>query len=458
MRCSPWPSISPAGPSWSRASIPARRCGRSRNSPPAPAMSGWWGDRWPTSRRKARTSTWRRWSARTAGRPASSSAPPSASAGSSAAPPTDNWTTSPPTPSPTSRRSIGKPIRSASWPATAPPERINGKGRVMKALVTGSTGFVGAAVTRCLLEHGVDVRALVRRDSDLRNLEGLKVEQAYGDLRDVASLRQALAGCRHLYHVAALYALWAPDPQTFYDTNVTGTRNLMAAARDSSVERIVYTSPIGAIGLPPGGGPGTEDTPVSLEQMVGHYKRSKFLAEQEVRTLARAGLPVVIVNPSAPVGAHDIKPTPTGQVIVDFMKGRMPAYIETGMNLVDVDDVAAGHLLAMEKGRIGERYILGNRNLMLREVFAILSRLTGVPAPTLKLPRWSILPLAYANQWLADYVTHRPPRIPLEGVKMAKYVMHYDCSKALRELGLPQTPVEVALEKAVRWFRDHRYA
>src|SRR5438128_1365727 len=247
----------------------------------------------------------------------------------------------------------------------------------MKALVTGSTGFVGAAVTRCLLEHGVDVRVLVRRDSDLRNLEGLKVEQAYGDLRDVASLRQALAGCRHLYHVAALYALWAPDPQIFYDTNVTGTRNLMEAALDSGVERIVYTSTIGAIGLPPGGGPGAEDTPVSLGQMVGHYKRSKFLAEQEVRTLALAGLPVVIVNPSAPVGARDIKPTPTGQVIVDFMKGRMPAYIETGMNLVDVDDVAAGHLLAMEKGRIGERYILGNRNLMLREVFAILSRLTA---------------------------------------------------------------------------------
>src|SRR5437867_11091733 len=213
----------------------------------------------------------------------------------------------------------------------------------MKALVTGSTGFVGAAVTRCLLERGVDVRVLVRRDSDLRNLEGLKVEQAYGDLRDVVSLRQALAGCRQLYQVAAHYALWAPDPQIFYDINVTGTRNLVEAARDSNVERIVYTSTIGAIGLPPAGGPGTEETPVSLEQMVGHYKRSKFLAEQEVRKLAQAGLPVVIVNPSAPVGARDIKPTPTGQAIVDFMKGRMPGYIETGMNLVDVDDVAVGH-------------------------------------------------------------------------------------------------------------------
>ncbi|MEK6694653.1 MAG: hopanoid-associated sugar epimerase [Nitrospirota bacterium] len=328
----------------------------------------------------------------------------------------------------------------------------------MKALVTGSTGFIGAAVARCLLERGVDVRVLVRRDSDLGNLEGLNVEQAYGDLRDAASLRQALTGCRQLYHVAAHYALWAPDPQIFYDINVTGTRNLMEAARDVGVERIVYTSTIGAIGLPPGGGLGTEETPVSLEQMSGHYKRSKYLAEQEVRKMANAGLPVVIVNPSAPVGARDIKPTPTGQVIVDFMKGRMPAYIETGMNLIDVDDVAVGHLHAMEKGRIGERYILGNRNLMLREVFALLSRLTGVPAPTIKLPRLAILPLAYANQWLSDYVTHRPPRIPLEGVKMARYVMHYDCSKAIRDLALPQTPVKVALEKAVRWFRDHKYA
>ena len=328
----------------------------------------------------------------------------------------------------------------------------------MKVLVTGSTGFIGAAVARCLLERGVEARVLVRRDSDLGNLQGLKVEQTYGDLRDVASLRQALTGCRQLYHVAAHYALWAPAPQIFYDINVTGTRNLMEAARDAGVERIVYTSTIGAIGLPPGGGLGTEETPVSLAQMSGHYKRSKFLAEQEVTRMARAGLPVVIVNSSAPVGARDIKPTPTGQVIVDFMKGRMPAYIETGMNLVDVDDVAVGHLAAMEKGRIGERYILGNQNLTLREVFALLSRLTGVPAPRVKLPRLAILPLAYANQWLADYVTRRPPRIPLEGVRMAKYVMHYDCSKAIRELALPQTPVEVALEKAVRWFRDHKYA
>ena len=328
----------------------------------------------------------------------------------------------------------------------------------MKALVTGSTGFIGAALTRCLLDRGVEVRVLVRRTSDLRNLAGLKVEQVYGDLRERTTLRHALADCRHLYHAAAHYALWAKDPQTFYDINVTGTRTLMEAARDCGIERIVYTSTIGAIGLPPGGGVGTEDTPVLLDQMVGHYKRSKFLAEQEVLKLAREGLPVVIVNPSAPIGPRDIKPTPTGQVIVDFMKGRMPVYIETGMNLVDVDDVAQGHVSAMERGRVGERYILGNRNLMLHDVFTLLSRLTGVPAPSIKLPRWSILPLAYANQWIADFITHTPPRIPLEGVKMAKYVMHYDCTKALRDLGMPQTPVEIALEKAVRWFRDHKYA
>jgi dihydroflavonol-4-reductase len=257
--------------------------------------------------------------------------------------------------------------------------------------------------------------------------------------------------------VAAHYALWAKDPSVFYDVNVAGTKNLLEAAREVGTERIVYCSTIGAIGLPPGGGPGTESTPVSLSQMAGHYKRSKYLAEQEVLRLAQEGLPVVIVNPSAPVGEGDVKPTPTGQMIVDFMKGRMPAYIETGMNIVDVDDVAAGHLLAMQKGRIGERYILGCKNLLLREVFEILSRLTGIKAPALKLPRLAVLPLAYANHWLAN-LTGRPPRIPLEGVKMAKYKMHYDCSKAIRELGIPQTPPEVALGKAVHWFKSHGYA
>jgi len=328
----------------------------------------------------------------------------------------------------------------------------------MKALVTGATGFVGAAVARALNATGTEVRVLIRRDSDLRNLGGLKVEQAYGDLRDRDSLRRALSGCQQLYHVAAHYALWAKDPSVFYEVNVTGTRTLLETARELGIERIVYTSTIGAIGLPIGGGLGTEDTPVSLSHMAGDYKRSKYLAEQEVLKLARAGLPVVIVNPSAPVGQGDIKPTPTGQMIVDFMKGRMWAYIETGMNLVDVDDVAVGHLRVMERGRVGERYILGNQNLSLREIFEILSKLTGVMAPRIKLPWQAILPLAHINRWIADYLTHQSPRIPLEGVRMAKYRMHYDCSKAVRELGLPQTPVELALEKAVRWFRAHGYA
>jgi dihydroflavonol-4-reductase len=327
----------------------------------------------------------------------------------------------------------------------------------MKALVTGATGFVGGAVARALVQRGIEVRVMARAGADLQNLQGLTVERVEGDLRDQGSLRHALTGCRQLYHIAAHYALWARDPSIFYDVNVTGTKTLLEAARDVGTERIVYCSTIGAIGIPPEGGLGTEETPVVFEQMAGHYKRSKYLAEQEVLKLAKAGLPVVIVNPSAPVGIGDVKPTPTGQVIVDFMKGRMPAYIETGMNIVDVDDVATGHLLAMEKGRIGERYILGSANLMLREVLEILSRLTGVNAPTIKLPRVAILPLAYLNQWMAN-ITGQPPRIPLEGVKMAKYKMHYDCSKAIRELGFPQTPPEVALEKAVKWFRDHGYA
>ena len=319
----------------------------------------------------------------------------------------------------------------------------------MKALVTGATGFIGGAVARALVGMGTEVRVLVRPNSDLRNLRGIEVERVHGDLRDRDSLHQALTGCHQLYHVAAHYALWAKDPAVFYDINVTGTRVLLEAAREVGTEGKL-------------GGQaqviGTEQTPVSLSQMAGHYKRSTSLAEQEVLTLARAGLPVVLVNPSAPVGAGDVKPTPTGQMIVDFMKGRMWAYIETGMNLIDVDDVAIGHLRAMERGRIGERYILGHQNLTLREIFTILSRLTGIPAPRLKLPWQAILPLAYANRWYADYISHQAPRIPLEGVRMAKYHMHYDCSKAVRELGLPQTRAEVALGKAVTWFRENGYA
>ncbi|MDA0738403.1 MAG: NAD-dependent epimerase/dehydratase family protein [Nitrospirae bacterium] len=328
----------------------------------------------------------------------------------------------------------------------------------MKALVTGATGFIGSAVARALVAGGTEVRVLVRSGTDLRALDGLSVESVQGDLCDAASLRTALGGCQQLYHVAAHYALWARDPSVFYRVNVDGTKALMDAAREVGIERIVYTSSVAALGVPVPGGVANEETQSSLEHMIGDYKRSKYLAEQEVLKFAKSGLPVVIVNPSAPIGVFDVKPTPTGQIVVDFMKGRIPAYMETGMNLTDVEDVAVGHLRAMERGRIGERYILGNRNLMLRDIFEMLSAITGVKAPTIKLPRGFVLPLAHINQWIADYVTHQTPRIPLEGVRMAKYLMHYDCSKAVRELDLPQTPVEVALEKAVRWFRDHGYA
>jgi len=327
----------------------------------------------------------------------------------------------------------------------------------MLSLVTGGTGFVGAAVVRLLLSEGYAVRALVRKGCDLRNLDGLDIELTHGDLGDRESLRQALKGCRRLFHVAAHYAFWAPDPNVFYQVNVDGTRNLLEAAMEAGVERVVYTSTVGVLGYREDGGPADEKTPVTLDQMIGHYKRSKFLAEEEARQAAASGLPVVIVNPSTPVGPRDIKPTPTGRIFVDFLNRRMPAYIDTGLNLIDVDDVARGHLLAAERGKVGERYILGHRNLTLKQIFAILGEITKIPAPRIRLPYRLILPLAYANQWLSDRITKKPPRIPLEGVKMARRHMFFDSSKAIRELGLPQSPFEQALERAVHWFLDNGY-
>ncbi len=327
----------------------------------------------------------------------------------------------------------------------------------MLSLVTGGTGFVGAAVVRLLLSEGYAVRALVRKGCDLRNLDGLDIELTHGDLGDSESLRQALKGCRRLFHVAAHYALWAPDPNVFYQVNVDGTRNLLEAAMEAGVERVVYTSTVGALGHREDGWPADEKTPVTLDQMIGHYKRSKFLAEEEARQAAASGLPVVIVNPSTPVGPRDIKPTPTGRIIVDFLNRRMPAYIDTGLNLIDVDDVARGHLLAAERGKVGERYILGHRNLTLKQIFAILAEITKIPAPRIRLPYQLILPLAYANQWLSDRITKKPPRIPLEGVKMARRHMFFDSSKAIRELRLPQSSFEQALERAVHWFLDNGY-
>lgn len=327
----------------------------------------------------------------------------------------------------------------------------------MLNLVTGGSGFVGAAVVRLLLSEGQAVRALARRGSDLGNLDGLDIDLAYGDLQEKNSLRQALNGCRRLYHIAALYSLWEPDPGVLYRVNVGGTKNLFEAAMEQGVERVIYTSTVGALGYREDGRPADEETPTSLDQMIGHYKRSKFLAEEEAHRAAGRGLPVVIVNPSTPVGPRDIKPTPTGRIIVDYLNRRMPAYVDTGLNLIDVDDVARGHLLAAERGRLGERYILGHRNLTLEEIFSIMELITKIPSPRVRLPYHLILPLAYANQWLSNLVTKRPPRIPLEGLRMAKRRMFFDSSKAVRELGLPQSPIELALERAVHWFTDHGY-
>ena len=323
-------------------------------------------------------------------------------------------------------------------------------------LVTGATGFVGNHVVSRLLARGEKVRVLVRKESPRKNLQGMEVEIAAGDLTDRDSLRAALSGCRRLYHVAADYRLWAPDSSVLYLNNVVGTRNVLEAAREAKIDRIVYTSTVGAMGHARNGHGADEETPVTLQEMIGHYKRSKFLAEAEVMAAARAGLPVVIVNPSTPVGARDVKPTPTGQMIVDFLNGRMPAYVDTGLNLIDVEDVAAGHLLAMERGQVGHRYILGNRNLTLKEILEILAEASGRSAPTVRLPHAAVLGVA-AVSTLAAQVTRRPPLVSWESVRMSKRKMFFDSSKAVRELGLPQGSIEEALAKAVYWFRQHGY-
>lgn len=325
-------------------------------------------------------------------------------------------------------------------------------------VVTGGTGFVGAAVVRRLAAAGQRLRVLARPGGDRRLLHGLPVEVVDGDLTEAASLHRVVKGCGWLFHVAAFYSLWARDRRLFYDINVEGTRRILQAAADAGVRRVVYTSSVGALGIPEGGGPGTEETPVTLADMVGDYKRSKFLAEEVARGFARQGLPVVIVNPSTPVGPGDIKPTPTGQMIVDFLRGRMWASLPTGLNLVDVDDVAAGHLLAAERGRVGERYILGGTNLTLREIFERLGRIAGIRPPRLQVSAGLILPLARLTEWAADHLTGRPPLIPVDAVRMARKTMFFDCSKAIRELGLPQSPVEGALARAVAWFRSNGYA
>jgi len=327
----------------------------------------------------------------------------------------------------------------------------------MDALVTGGTGFVGANLVRELLADGRSVRVLARKGSDRRALEGCAVEIAEGDLLAPDSLRAAVKGARHVYHVAADYRLWARDPRELYRANVDGTRHVLTAAAEAGAERIVYTSTVGALGIPKDGTPGDETSPVGLEDMVGPYKASKFLAERVADELVARGAAIVIVNHSAPIGPWDVKPTPTGQMVVDFLKGKMVGSVDTGLNVVHVSDVARGHILAAERGRIGQKYVLGHRNMPLIEIFRALAAITGVRAPRFQVP--------YGVAWLAALcmegaarVTGGTPQVPLTAVRMSRKRMYFSAEKAVRELGLPQTPVEGALRDAVAWFVERGYA
>ena len=328
----------------------------------------------------------------------------------------------------------------------------------MKVLLTGATGFVGGHVLRALASRGDEVRCLVRASSPRRNLEGVggDLEVVEGDLADRAAIERAVDGCDIVYHCAADYRLWAERPQEIYETNVEGTRRVLRAAHEAGVERVVYTSSVGALGLEPSGAAADERTPVTIADMVGHYKRSKYLAERVAEEWAERGLDVVIVNPSTPVGEGDLKPTATGRIILDFLNGRTPAWVDTGLNLVDVRDVAAGHLLAAERGRAGEKYILGNRDMTLRDILRTLAEIAGRPAPRLRVPHWAAFAAAAVDTAFAR-LRGVPPSVPLEAVRLARHKMYFDSTKAVTELDLPQTPVEEALARAVAWFRDNGY-
>lgn len=327
----------------------------------------------------------------------------------------------------------------------------------MKSLVTGASGFVGSAVVRQLLESGHEVRCLIRSESDQRNLQQLPVEICIGDLRHTESLKRALKGCNYLFHVAADYRLWIPDPSVMYEINVKGTENLLLAAHAEGIERIIYTSSVATIGLHPERTPADEMTPSSLADMTGHYKRSKFLAEQKARQLAeQLHLPLVIVNPSTPVGPRDIKPTPTGRIITDTLNNKMPAYVNTGLNIVHVDDVARGHLLAFSHGHIGERYILGGENMALFDILETIDQLTGIQRRRLPLPHQVILPVAYMMEGMAR-VTGREPRATVDSVRMARKTMFFSSEKAVRELDYRFRPASEALEDAIHWFIENGY-
>ena len=328
----------------------------------------------------------------------------------------------------------------------------------MLAFVTGATGFLGSHVARVLAEQGADLRLLVRSSSNLRNLEGLKAETATGDLRDARSLDKAIAGCDAVFHVAADYRLWVQDPEDMYRSNVEGTRAILDAARKNSVRRLVYTSSVATVGFTSNGHPADEDSPVSLADMIGHYKRSKFMAEQIAMEAGRTGMQVVTVNPTTPIGEQDVKPTPTGRIVVDFLKRKFPAYVETGLNLVDVRQCALGHVAALEKGRPGERYILGGENLTLKQILDKLGKITGLPSPKIKLPYVFAFAAGVVDEAITGRMLHREPRATVDTVRMGKKKMFASSAKAQRELGWNIVPVDDALRRAVAWFRANGYA
>ncbi len=327
----------------------------------------------------------------------------------------------------------------------------------MNAFITGATGFIGSNLARLLLADGHQVRALVRANSDRRNLNGLPLEIVAGELGNPTQLAEQIAGCEVVFHVAALYSLWAKDSAAIYRANVTGTENILAAARTTRVKRFVHTSSVAAIGVPPAGTSATETTTTTVEALVSDYKKSKFLAEQAALKAAQNGLDVVIVNPSTPIGAYDVKPTPTGEIVLRFLQNRMPAYVHTGLNLIDVEDVARGHILAWQKGRSGERYILGHRNLTLQAMLQLLATITGKPAPKFAVPHLLPLAVAFVDEKILARYFGKTPQVSYSSVQMSQHAMYYDSAKAVRELGLPQSSIEGALAKAVRWFEANGY-
>jgi dihydroflavonol-4-reductase len=325
----------------------------------------------------------------------------------------------------------------------------------MTTLVTGAAGFLGSHVARQLVAQGDDVRVLLRASSSNRAISDLSLEYVTGDLRDRSSLERAMAGVKRVFHVAADYRLWAKRSQDIYDSNVGGTTNLLAAAKKAAVEQLIYTSTVATIAVDRPELP-NESTATKLQEMVGHYKRSKWMAEQEVLKAAKEGLPVIVAMPTTPVGPWDWKPTPTGKIILDFLNGKMPGYVETGLNFVGVEECAAGHLLLAERGKVGERYLLGAENLTLKQLLDALESITGLAAPSMKIPHRVALGVAYLESAFSRLIG-KEPQIPVEGVKIARHMMFVDCSRAKKELGFSPGPVPAALERAVKWYRKNGY-